>query len=341
MTTTLAPVRSAHIPVAPPVLARPVFALDLFAGGGGASEGLRQAGITVTDCVNHDKTAIATHRLNHQGTAHHRIAVEDVDWRIFGPVEVIWGSPACTWHARAGGRAKPTMGAELMRTAPGAVDRATAFAVIAATEVHRPKVLLMENVPEFAKWPLYLWWLSGLELLGYRVRTLTLNAADFGHAQRRIRLFVVATLPGVDIDLTLPEPVRVPAADILDDLPLEPLSADSYVRDQADEIDPAVSAGVDHLVTYRKNAHARRADSHPLATVSAGGNHHGLVRLDPTGRAMHRMLTNRECARSQGFPDDYLFVGTNKQVKSQIGNAVPVGIARWLGQRAVQAVLAA
>ena len=79
----------------------------------------------------------------------------------------------------------------------------------------------------------------------------------------------------------------------------------------------------------------------PLATVSAGGNHHGLVRLDPTGRAMHRMLTNRECARSQGFPDDYLFVGTNKQVKSQIGNAVPVGIARWLGQRAVQAVLAA
>jgi DNA (cytosine-5)-methyltransferase 1 len=50
------------------------------------------------------------------------------------------------------------------------------------------------------------------------------------------------------------------------------------------------------------------------------------------------MLTNRECARAQGFPDGYRFHGTAKDVRRQIGNAVPVGIARWLGERTADAL---
>jgi DNA (cytosine-5)-methyltransferase 1 len=45
------------------------------------------------------------------------------------------------------------------------------------------------------------------------------------------------------------------------------------------------------------------------------------------------MLSNRECARAQGFGNGYEFIGTRAQVKRQIGNAVPVGIARFLGAR--------
>lgn len=88
-----------------------------------------------------------------------------------------------------------------------------------------------------------------------------------------------------------------------------------------------------HLVTYRRNARPRRADRHPLATVTEGGNHHGVTSLTSEGPRF-RMLTPRERARAQGFPDEYRFHGSQRDVVKQIGNAVPVRVARFLGERA-------
>src|SRR5699024_194576 len=89
---------------------------------------------------------------------------------------------------------------------------------------------------------------------------------------------------------------------------------------------------VPHLVTYRRNARPHRADRHPLATVTAGGNHHGIATLTSEGPRF-RMLTPRERARAQGFPDEYRFHGSQRDVVKQIGNAVPVRVARFLGER--------
>lgn len=106
------------------------------------------------------------------------------------------------------------------------------------------------------------------------------------------------------------------------------------------QIEQITEPGVPHLVTYRRNAKARRADEHPLATITAGGNHHGVATLTDDGPRF-RMLTNRECARAQGFPDTYEFVGKADEVKKQIGNAVSVDVARWITRRVTAALEAA
>lgn len=309
-------------------------AIDLFAGGGGSSTGLTQAGFHVQVAANHDPVAVATHNANHPDTEHRIADLSEVDWRTFPSTTLLWASPSCVWHARAGGRRQPPADVERLRTDQGSIDRATAYAVIAAAEVHRFPAVIVENVPEFRDWSLYRWWLSGLHALGYTTSENVLDAADYGHAQHRRRLFIVATRDGLHVNLTTPIPNRVPASMILDPDPGRPVSRQLYVAHQLDSIKVE---NVPHLLTYRRHSRALRADQHPLATVTAGGNHHavGVVR---DGVQYHRMLTNRECALAQGFPTDYTFVGTAAQVKKQIGNAVPVGVARWLGSRVAAAV---
>jgi DNA (cytosine-5)-methyltransferase 1 len=307
-------------------------ATDFFAGAGGSSEGLTQAGYRVEACANHWPTAVATHQKNHPEAEHFTANLSDTDFRRFPRTDVAWVSPSCVWHTPAGGRKKLSREAELRRDDAGSVDRATAFAVIAAAEVHQYEAIIVENVPEFCDWVLFGWWLDGLKALGYRVQATVLDAFDFGVPQRRKRWFGVFTRTG-DVDLTVPSVPYRYAADILQPDPGKPVTRKLYVTPQIEQI----ATDDVHLVTYRRNAKPRRADQHPLATITAGGNHHGIATV-VDGEAWFRMLTNRECARGQGFPDSYEFVGNHAEVKRQIGNAVAVPVARFLGERVADAL---
>ena len=218
----------------------------------------------------------------------------------------------------------------------GAIDRATAFAVIAAAEVHHYPAVIVENVPEFTRWSLFPWWLDGMRALGYGVQETVIDAAAVGEAQSRKRWFGVFT-QGQAVDLSLPSVAPRHADQILDADPGRLVTRELYVSGQIAEI---TETDVPHLVTYRRNAKARRADQHPLATVTAGGNHHGVATLTTEGPRF-RMLTARERARAQGFPDHYEFHGTQADVVKQVGNAVSVRVARFLGERAASSLEAA
>ncbi|MBP2370279.1 DNA cytosine methyltransferase [Pseudonocardia parietis] len=310
-------------------------AIDGFAGAGGSTEGLTQAGIDVLVAANHWPTAVATHKLNHPGIEHRIANLSETNWSSFPRTAIAWWSPSCVGHTLATGKKAPTADQERRRDTAAAVDRATAFAAVACADLHRQPVLLIENVLNFRRWALYPGWLGMLHALGYRTRELILNARDFGHAQDRKRLFIVATQPGVEIDLTMPPQSAVPASTILDPDLGERVTRRLYVTPQIEEI---TEDGVPHLVTYRNHARARRADRYPIATVTAGGNHHAVATL-VDGVPHHRMLTDRERARAQGFPDTYRFTSReSRDVIKQIGNAVPVGIARWLGECAAAAL---
>ncbi|MFD3431284.1 DNA cytosine methyltransferase [Nocardia fluminea] len=330
---------------------------DFFCGAGGSSEGLRQAGFRLRIACNHDPVSKLTHQWNHPGVEHRLANLAETDFTQLPSTSVLWASPSCVWHSRAGGRKRPSAAdrvQELRRDDAGSLDRATAFAVIAAAEVHLYPVIIIENVVEFCDWILFDWWLDGLLALGYTAQLGIYDAADFGHAQNRRRWIGVFTQPGIHIDLTPQTLAPVYAAAILDPDPGELVTRPMYITPQIQQI---TEPGVVHLATYRNHARALRADTHRLPTVTAGGNHHARVVLDEDGRAWQRLLRHRECARAQGFPDTYRFAtlrdarrelgpdvqsigSTRDVVKRQIGNAVPVGLARWLGTRAAAGLAA-
>lgn len=57
--------------------------IDLFAGGGGASEALKQAlGVDPALAYNHDEWAIGMHSANHPLTQHHREDIWHADPRV-------------------------------------------------------------------------------------------------------------------------------------------------------------------------------------------------------------------------------------------------------------------
>ena len=119
--------------------------VDNFAGGGGASTGIEIAiGRSVDIAINHDPDAIAMHKANHPNTKHY---CEDV-WQVDPveacgghPVALAWFSPDCKHFSRAKG-GKP-------------VDkniRGLAWVAVKWAYHVRPRVLMMENVPEIQTW---------------------------------------------------------------------------------------------------------------------------------------------------------------------------------------------
>ena len=78
---------------------------------------------------------------------------------------------------------------------------------------------------------------------------------------------------------------------------------------------------------YGGSAHASNITD-PLDTVTTR-DRFGLISPDQCD-ILFRMLTPQELAKAQGFPESYYFAGTKTEVVKQIGNAVPVNLAREL-----------
>ena len=185
-------------------MTRTIHATDLFAGAGGTSTGLalacRDLGAEVDLlAINHWETAVATHSKNHPWARHLLTRVEAVDPREAVPggrLQILVSSPECRHFSTArGGR---PVSDQL---------RSSAWHILRWLELLEVDSLLVENVPEFQTWgpvgrngrPLekqkgetFRAWLQAIRSLGYNVDFRVLNAADYGDATSRRRLFVVA-----------------------------------------------------------------------------------------------------------------------------------------------------
>lgn len=192
---------------------------DIFCGAGGSSTGLVAAGYELKLAANHWARAIETHAANHRDADHLCADVNNYDMRRLPKTDVLWASPICTEISPAGGRKRTKGQLTLMEegSVPDAAwerTRATAYDVIRATEVHRYKAVLCENVIEFAvDWELFAWWRTGMEMLGYNSQVVSVSSAHVGGAdntyapQWRDRIYIVFTRKGIPLPDLKPTPL--------------------------------------------------------------------------------------------------------------------------------------
>lgn len=198
---------------------RPTF-IDLFAGCGGISLGVRNAGMRSLLAFEFDAAAARSHgHVHHDGDPLHSTA-RDVTadpratLRTAGldgvRVDVIAGGPPCQAFTRLG-RAR-------LASAAGRSDawlsdpRAQLFrSYLSWVEVLRPRAVLVENVPDCLR--------QGdrniaetiavaLRDLGYGVRYTLLNAARYDVPQWRERMFLMAVRSDLGIEPVFPLPTR-------------------------------------------------------------------------------------------------------------------------------------
>ncbi|MFE0679768.1 DNA cytosine methyltransferase [Streptomyces sp. NPDC058961] len=329
-------------------------AVDLFAGAGGATRGLRDAGFAMLAAVENDEEAAETYGRNHP-----RVSLFVRDIRAVEPQELLAGSGILPGHLDLLKACPPCQGFSTL--AKGMVDEQRNDLVLDTfrfVDILRPRVVLLENVPGLARdrrWPE----LQGLLAeAGYRLQMTTLDAGVFGVPQRRKRFICFAVredMPfGNDGRLTdmLPPEFRVfpqTAGQALKRLarhvrPDDPLNVPRSMSPTVQARIAAIPVGgnrFDLPIEYQLDCHKR------LTTRNAGSSY-GRVKLNepaPTmttrcttpacGTFIHptenRGLTLREAAIFQTFPMNYKFCGTYGSIERQIGNAVPVRMAKGLG----------
>lgn len=119
--------------------------IDSFAGGGGASLGIKWATGRCPDiAINHNLAAIKMHEANHPDTLHLHEDVwsADLEEIIAGrPVGLLWASPDCTHFSRAKGD-----------TPVKNEIRGLAQVITKWARQFKPRVIILENVREFTTW---------------------------------------------------------------------------------------------------------------------------------------------------------------------------------------------
>lgn len=329
-------------------------ATDGFAGAGGSSTGLHQAGITIAAAVNHWPTAVETHTANHPDTAHACLDISQADVRRFPSTDMAWFSPSCTHHTNAQGVKRAASQLSLLDERAETLDeireaepdraRATMFDVVRFAEHHRYRYLVVENVPEVQDWTLYPHWMAMLSELGYSHRVQVLDAARVGSpvAQHRERYFGVFWREDQSAPAPITQHQNLLGAEAVLDAHPGPL-----IKDRARPLAPATMARVEAtldrysdrqmLVSYYGASKVGRPVSRPMGTLTTKARHALLTR--GTQGLHFRMLNNAEQARAMGFPADYRWCGNGTDVQKQIGNAVCVNVAREIG-RSILAVAA-
>lgn len=316
--------------------------IDLFSGAGGLSCGMVMAGFTPLASVEIMPEAVETYKYNFLDLKGFKERVETRDIREESikrdlealvtdeGVDVIVGGFPCQGFSMAGYRVVTDPRNNLYLEMLDIVKRI------------KPKVIVMENVEGLRSM------LNGkveekiiedFQDIGYEINVTTLNSSDYYVPQIRKRVIFVGNRIGAEN--YHPRPILNPATYITlgeainkyIDLDEDP-SINHIFTNHSEKMKQQISLLDEGKSLYKNYSDAWKKSpwDKPSCTIK---ENHGGVNLHPK---LPRVLTPRELAALQSFPEDFIFKGSKKWQLVQIGNAVPPLLGKAIGL-AVEKVL--
>lgn len=289
--------------------------LDLFSGCGGFSHGFIQAGYEVIGFVEMWTPAIETYKLNHPNAKHLGFDITKIkDSELFeykDKIDVIIGGPPCQGFSLCGKRnvndKRNVLYKEYLRF----------------VRIINPKTIVMENVKGLLSMrtsdneKVINKIVNDLIELGYSVCYKILNASDYGVAQNRERLIII----GKKLDLfpaSFNEKISV-------------LEAISNISSEANgNVNFNLSENTLERIKILKEDERLNPKFNTSRRRIHGNSSSPTVMTKPLfiHPTENRLLTTRELARLQSFPDDFIFTGSKTSMVKQIGNAVAPKMAK-------------
>lgn len=325
--------------------------IELFAGAGGLALGLEQAGFTPIGLIEKDKDAAATLIKNRPqwnvlcGDIT-EIATKELETLFHirkGELDLLSGGPPCQSFSTVGNK----LGFE--------DTRGTMFYYYAIfLNKLQPKVFLFENVKGLRthdKCRTYETILNVFKDAGYTVCNAVLNAWDYGAPQKRERFFTIGIRNDLARTITYSFPEAYEYKPVIGDVKLdvEPTKEEclfySENKRKIMELVPPGGCWRDIPVEIAKEYMGASWYLRPV-----GGGKTGILRRFKLNEPCFTVMTTatgnyterchpievrpfsfRENARFQTFPDEWEFVGTLASKYRQVGNAVPVSLAKAIG----------
>ena len=305
--------------------------VELFAGAGLLGGGFHQAGFQTVFAAELDERAVKTYNSNLEPVAE----VWDVQ-RVKRDLsyDILVAGPPCQGFSTLGKRD------------PKDLRNSLSLSIHKWSQSHNPKVVVIENVPQFLDSEYWKLLTKKFERDGYECTSWILNAADYGVAQIRHRSFTIYSKMGAP---NKPRPSKriKTVREAFKGLPRNPNGKNFHIAPAPTEL------GLARMEVIPKNGDKRDVmrlapELCPPSWFKMGEQAvdvWGRMNWDrpsntlrcafqsaSKGRYLHpeknRVISIREGARIQGIPDEWVFFGDRSSMARQIGNGVPVPLAK-------------
>ena len=305
---------------------------SMFAGIGGICMGFRDAGCKLVWANEIDKYACITYRLNFGDDYLVEGDIQEVKSEDIPPFDILTAGFPCQAFSSVGllGGFDDPRGNLFFETARVA-------------KAIQPRVIFLENVANLVKHDegnTFKVIIKTLNELNYFVTWQVMNAKEYGDLpQQRNRIYIVAFKNEADIKrFRFPEKIDLTrtAFDLFDKEKQE----DKYYMDghrmwsrMMEYMDKR-----DRVYRFTDWGLSRSREGICPTLLAAMGSRFERIPFFYDDYSV-RLLTPRECARLQGFPESYQFPNKyEKQIYKQIGNSVAVPVVRRTAQNIIAAL---